>query len=456
MNEVPFADVAQASFPDKRVRDAYLSAIWSAEVSPNHELQLALNHSGHHIRQRWATCPPTATMLAEMFELWRVDPSYASTILRGRIPSGGSPQADALAAAALAAIARVGPRAAQPTCVTGNQDLTESRTDVELQDTYVFSDSLRVVSGLGAREQRARSQTFFGGSVSSRLYRLFANAEYKPRPWMTLNLGAYGEHESNTGWSWSPRAGFNARLSRNHAVRFVVSKGTRTPDLFEQHADWIYTLTGMTPPLDGQTSSRFYQSARSPGGLRPEKIVSRELGYMFIDPRLGVNLDVKLFDDRLTSLLSEKLEVANFLPSNGNSVRLTGVELQAGAELAPGWAAFVNYAYLDNHRGTTELERTQYSRHSGSAGFSHSTTAGLQWSLAYYGASGDGLGQSAYGRTDFTLGKSFSARGMRCRAALTLSRLNNGTTTYFRDFGSTLRSSYDNRTRIHGHLEISL
>jgi hypothetical protein len=115
-----------------------------------------------------------------MFQLWRIDPVSANVILSGKVPQGGSPQADALIAAAMAAVARLGPRAAQPTCVGANQDLAESRTGVEVQDTRVFSEALRVVCGFGVRTQRASSDTFLAGSASkSKLIRI---------PWRSSKL----------------------------------------------------------------------------------------------------------------------------------------------------------------------------------------------------------------------------------------------------------------------------
>ncbi len=224
--------------------------------------------------------------------------------------------------------------------------------------------------------------------------------------------------------------------------------------MYEQRANWTYSLSDLTPPLDGSTQGRFFQSAQSPGGLHAERVISREIGYMLMVPRLGMTLDVKLFDERLSDLISEKLQVSAFQPTNNGSLALTGLELQTSVEPVRGWTAFLNYAYLDSHGATNPIEQTQYSRHSGSLGVSHTMEGGMLWSLAYYGASGNGLGQNSYGRTDFTLAKTFTAHGARCRASATVSRLDNMSTTYFRDFGSTLESRFNDRVQIRGQLEV--
>jgi iron complex outermembrane recepter protein len=454
VNEVPFVDRFQATFPDMRFRDFYLAGRWTRQLTPTHELKVSLNHSDFSIRWPWVTCMPTALQIPEMYELWRVDSAYAMTILAGRVPQGGTPEADALAAAAIVAIARLGSRAMAPTCVTANQDIFEDRTDLEVQDTFVVNGALRIVSGIGARRQRVRSQTLFRRTESADLYRLFANAELKPWPWLVLNAGAFGEHERSLGWTWSPRAAANVRVAENQYVRLILSKGTRTPDLYEQRADWTYYLSGATPPVNGSTETRFFQSARSPGNLRPERNFSRELGYMLLVPRLGMSLDLKLFDDRLDHLISEKLQTSDFNPTNTNWVRLSGAELQLTVEPARGWSAFLNSAYLRN-RASTPLEQAQYSRHSGAVGVSRQGEGGMRWSLAYYGSSGDGVGQNGYGRLDFTLGKDFTTQGVRCRATATVSRLDSNTVTYFRDFGSTLENRFDSLVQVRGQLDFS-
>lgn len=453
--EVPFADVYQASFPDAKTRDYYLGGVWTSQLSPMHEVQLRVNYANFSIRQPWVTCLPSALLLPELFALWQVSPAYANTILAGRIPSGGSAAADALAAAAIEAIGGLGQRARQPTCVTANQDLFESRFDLELQDTYVFSERLRVVAGAGARVQRGESQTIFAGPVSTTIYRAFINAEYKPRTWLHFNVGGYAEHDGLTGSTFSPRIALNARLSDHQTVRVVLSKGRRTPDLYEQRANWSYTFSDLTPALDGSTSGRFYQSARAPGNLHDERIFSKEVGYLLSVPRLGLTFDAKVFDDELTELISEKLQVASFQPTNNGAVRLSGAELQTNVELSPSWSAFFNYAYLRNHQATTQLERTQYARHSGAIGLAHIFGAGWRGSLAYYGSSGDGVGETHYGRTDLTLGKAFSVQRTRWEASVIASRLDNKSVTYFRDFGSTLENSYNNRVQVFGRLKIS-
>ena len=456
IKEVPFVEPFQASAPDQKVEDVYLSALLTKHFSPNHELQFRGTYWSNRVRQAWTSCAPSALLVPELFTLWQANPAYAEAVLARRTPSGGSASDDALATAAGAAIARLGARALQPTCGTVNQNLAERRIALELQDTYVVSERLRGVAGIGVRHQQGESATYLGGRVSNSLWWVFANAEYRPRPWLSLNAGSYTEHDDLSGrTSTSPRVAANLRLSDNQALRFVWSTGTRTPDIQEQRANWTYTSDDASPPLNGSSRVRFFQSGRSAGGLRSERITSREIGYLLNRPSLGLLFDAKVFDDRLTDLISEKLQVSSFTPTNNGSVRLSGAELQASFRPSSAWSGFANYAYLLNRDASNLTERTQYSRHSGSFGISRRFGSGWTGSIAYYGASGDGLGERRYGREDVTVSKTFRLDGARVAASISLRRLDNTTVTYYRDAGSIPESVYHDRLQVFGHVRVS-
>lgn len=441
-NEIPFKSEFE-TFPDKRLRDDYFGATLTTQLSADHELQLRTTYSKHRLRQEWTACFPQAAFLPELFVLWQANPSYANAVLTGQLPSGGTPSDDLLAAQAIAALQALGAAALQPLCGLAEQNRVESRSDIELQDTRVVSHRLRVLSGVGARVQRLSSQTFLGGTASNTLYRAFGNLEYKPTPSLGLNVGAYAEHDRIVGWSFAPRAGIAFHVAPGQTLRFAVSKGLRTPDLVDQEARFTYTVRASTPGPDGSLTPRFYQSASSPGGLRNEQAVSTEIGYLFSEPRWGVTLDLKVFEDRLKHLISEVVTVAMFAPTNSNSTTLRGAEMQVSLAWSPSWSAFLNYAYLDNIGATTFWERTQHSRHSGSVGVVHSIGS-WRWSLAYYGASGDGVGESRYGRTDMTLRRRLALGSTRAEASLALRYLDNPKTTYILS-GPVKESSVDHR-----------
>jgi iron complex outermembrane receptor protein len=452
--EVPFADDFQVTYPDRHFRDWYVGGTWSAQVSPQQELRLRFDHADQRERQSWRTCAPTFVLLPQLFDLWRANPVYAETIVAGSIPSGGSATDDALAAAALLALQAVGPRALAPSCVTANQDASQWRTDLEVQSTYVATDRFRFVVGGGLRHQGGESETFLGGTLSSRLRWIFGNIELRPRNWLTLNAGGYYEHNSQSPETFSPRLAANFHFDPSQTVRMVLSKGSRSPDIQEQRTNWSYTFTDTTPPLNGSPVTRFYQSRVGPGNLVSERITSAELGYLVNIQSRGMLIDVKLFRDELTSLISERTNLAGATPTNDGAVTLRGAELQATWALTPSASAFLNYAHLDNVGASKPLERSQYSRHSGSVGLSQDLGNGWRGSLGYFGASGNGLAESSYGRLDLTVTKLGQVNGKAWTTTLGLRRLDNPFTSYAHGQASRLFGRFD--SRLQGFVQLSL
>lgn len=445
-NEYPFRSQFETN-PDLQLRDYYLGAEWIRLLNDGHELRLKSSHSSHKVTQRWSACFPQLAFLPELFAMYSANPNYANTIAAGRVPSGGSAQDDALALQAIAAVRRLGPAALTPVCGGVNADREERRTDLELQQTLVVNPALRYVAGLGVRHQVADSQLYLGGKGSNTRYRLFGAAEYRVLDWVLLNAGAYAEYDEVAGWSVAPRLAVNGHVAPNQTLRLVVSKGIRSPDVLDQQALIRYdvAVNDASPPI------RFFQNARSNGGLRPEEAISTEVGYLATVPSLGLVVDAKLFRERLTSLISNVIDVQVLAPSNNDSVTLTGVELQASANLSPAWTAFLNYTYLDNRDATTAMERSQWSRHSGSIGVAHRLGSGWSVAAAYYGYGGSSFGESRYGRVDLVVGKTWD----RIEASLVLSALDRKSTTHIPKPTSLREGFYDDRTSVFGRIKVS-
>lgn len=443
MKESEFIDRYQLTFPDVHLREYYLGAQWNKSLAQNHELKIQAYASDHQSDQPWTTCLPTALLLPQMFTLWRSNPNYANTLLAGRIPKGGTAQDDALAASARAAIVALGARAAKPTCVDANQNYVERRVDVELQDTYVISEVLRMVNGVGFRQDMGDGQTYLGGKFTNDSLRAFSNIEYKPSKSIGINAGGFLEKDSITGVSVSPRLALNSHLDENHTIRFVVSKATRMPDIEEQHANWTYRTTNYSTPLNGSREGIFFQSARSPGNLTGEKILSKEIGYLGNFPKYGILLDAKVFEDQLTDLISEKLQLTNYAPSNNNSARLRGAEMQITYEPSDRWMMHVAYAYLENDASTI-LEQTQYARNSGALGITHVLDNDWRCSLAFYQYGATTAGQTFYGREDLTLSKTFRfGKDKNIIPSFTISHLDARSSTYLVDAGQIRESRYN-------------
>jgi iron complex outermembrane receptor protein len=381
--------------------------------------------------------------LPEMRALWRANPRYAAAIASGRMPSGGSAADNALAADAIRAIRALGPRAIAPTCVEANQDFVEGRYTLEAQDTWVVSERLRMVNGLGISHEYGESDTYLGGRDHNNNVHLFSNVEYKALPWLSVHAGGFWEHETLNGSAFSPRVGLNIRPSQKHAFRFSVSKGTRLPDIQEQRAQWSYLATNARPALNGQTDLVFFQTAQARGNLHGENNIETELGYFGNLPEYGLMVDAKLFTTKLYRLISEKQHLADFNPTNGNSVRLQGAEFQVTYQPSDRWNLHATYAYLRNHDATSALEQTQLSHHSGTLGVTRNFDHGWRAGLMLYAADAEGHGQSSYGRQDLLISKQFRLGTSHARASFTARHLDTAQHTYFVDFNNTVANRYN-------------
>ncbi len=424
-NDVGFADNFQTTYPDQRVRDGYLNAILSIEQADNSLWKLQFNHAANGSFQSWQTCLPTFVFLPEMAALWKANPAYATAIATGKRPQGGTPADDRAAAAALAAIRQLGAGATAPTCGFANDDLRESRTDLELQNTVTVNNNLRAVWGIGLRREQATSQTFFAGSVGTDAQRVFGNIEYKIRDF-TFNIANYFEDDRVSGSSNSPKIGINYALNQANTVRYLVTYGFRTPGLLEQKANWTYVLTGLSPNFKGSDSARIYQNAVSIGGLSHERILSREVGYLYTPPGNAYQADVKIFSDRFSSLISERLVLSDFNPTNNNSVTLRGIEGQGSIQLSRNFSVAAGQTFLFNNDATVISEKSQYSKSSGYFRASYRLSETLNLAFAYVGSSGDGLYERHYGREDLVISKTLRDQSSnKWNAALMVSRLDN-------------------------------
>ena len=454
--DVAYADKYQRTLPNQGDHDYYLNATWRNSLSANHDVQVQAYASLHQNDQKWTTCPLAAMFLPELYTLWRQNPGYVGTILSGKVPKGGTAQDNALATQALVAIRALGSQATQPTCVQTNQDYFERRANIELQDTYLISDSLRFVNGVRLRQDSGDSQTYLNGKVSNVTFSVFSNVEYKPASWASINAGGYLERDQLTGSEFSPRLALNVHQSLHNTFRFVASKGTRMPDIQEQRANWSYLATGATPAVNGATTLTFFQSAMAPGNIKPEHIIAYELGYFGNFPEYGLRVDAKAFEDKLYNLISEKLQVASFLPTNKSSLTQKGYELQVNYEPSNEWSVYGTFSRLINVDVTNPLAATQYAPTSGMLGVTRNFCNKWNISFVAYQSHNSGMGQAYYGREDVILRKTFKlSHNNRLAITLKASNLDNRVSAIYKDVGRSSVSSYSGGKSVSASANIS-
>lgn len=438
--------VNQITSPDYQETEYDINTIWKNNLTDNHNIQIQFAFSTHDKTQNWSACVPELALLPQLRTLWTANPSYVAQIFAGKIPSGGSNQDNVLAQSALNAIAGLGSDAFKTTCGDTNENFKEKRIDLEFQDTFVANSQLRFVSGVGLRRDLANSQTFSNGSVGNNTGRIFANAEYKPLSNININLGGFFEHDQMTGSSFSPRLGINAHLDSNSTFRFIVSKANRMPGMFEQRAKWAYLLTNLTNPVNGLSQGIFAQTASSPGNLQAEQIISHEIGWNGNYPDIGLVVDTKLFSDNLSNLISGQLQLNDFSPTNNGYVKLQGIETQIDYSPTADWMIRLGYSYLRND-ASMAMEKSLYSRNSGSVAISHILKNGWHIGLAMYAnqAAPQGLGQSAFSKQDLVIFKNYRwDKRTIITPTFTATHLSDPTATFIYNVGKSSKSSLSN------------
>ncbi len=372
-------DFGAQNDPNIIVDDYYLQTRWNTILSNEHFFHVQVAYQNYNRRQRWQTC-------ADL------------TAIAGAPP--GTP----------------------PLCAHTNQDMEESRLEFEVQDTLTLSPRTRLVSGAGYREDRFESDTFFNGKGSTYQARLFANLEYTPVDWLTFNAG--GNWEKTTGLDdtfFSPRLAANFQLAQDHTLRFVFSKAVRTPDAFEQRADWGYRATNVEPAAlyGGFEGQRVGPQFQAPGTLREERIISREISY-FSQYRLAGGLlstELRYFYDHLRDVISGYLIIDEWDLDNNIALDQQGFEVEASMEF-PSSQFRATYAYMDQdgeYRGVPkatvgeerdfiQLESRLTVRHSGSLAWIQRYDYDISSAAAYYFA--DEFKTGPFERLDLRLVKS--------------------------------------------------
>ena len=219
-----------------------------------------------------------------------------------------------------------------PTYLELNTDA--ERYDLELQRTRPLADSVRLVWGLTTRVDRVAAPLYLGSQANFYTHQssLFANLEWRATPAWVVNAGGMLERHSLTGSAFSPRLALTYHLSPQHSLRASVSKALRSPTLLEDAANFRLYLP---VSAGGFTSTAVVPRFLSGGGLKPERITSRELAYLGQFPRQGLSVDVRIYKDELddlidtTTQLNAPTNTQYYVFHNLHSATLTGVETQA-------------------------------------------------------------------------------------------------------------------------------
>lgn len=340
-----------------------------------------------------------------------------------------------------------------------NNDVTSERTDIEAQHTFALGNSIRAVWGGSIRRDTMYAPFYLGSRKTDKfdLQRLFGHVEWRPHSMWTVNAGAMLEHNDFTGTDISPRASVNFKLHQNHTVRLGVSSALRTPNYIEEKFDQKYYIP-LQPPAPFQ--ALLLQLLSNRGHVKPEQIVSREIGYL---GKYGaLNLDARIFSDRISDvirfdtrtdftvpsgvfLLNENGEVDTGL--NSGNAAVDGIELQTDWKIAESTRLLFNYAYV-NIRETHPNLKKNFTKSMPTNSFSMMLTHRFneRWdaSFAYYQVGettqlGDGDPVDLIRKSDLRVARKFKRGNVGGEVSLVVENLFNSHYLEFADYNEAKR-----------------
>ena len=403
---------------DIQGRDISTLGLWKMDISPDHQLQVQA-YAQHAVRLRdWRICDSPVAFSPSLRELNSLSQLAARRVrsylerprgamddyIRDYLARDGevyTPRMQQLAAniSAEAQLATDG----QPVCGRTNENIRESRYHLEIQDSLQLLPQLRLLSGASYRHDRVESDTYFGGTLDNQVTQLFGNLEYRPHHRWLFQAGAMYEHEQLVSDSFSPRLSTHFYFAPLHSLRLVYAEAVRSPDMYENHANWRYQLSEISGPLTGPLTH--YGLAQGPGDLQHERMRSREIGYNGRFHQLGLQLDVRAFHERITGMNSEPLKLDNFQPNNDSSIRFRGVEGELDWRVSASDRLRLTYSHIE-FDATSRYDQRLTARHSGSAAWLRSWPGDVHTSLMYYGA--DQLNERRFERVDSRIAKHFA------------------------------------------------
>lgn len=445
-----FAGITAAGNNSDVIAKDYAGSLrWNLDLDPDHSLYVQGSAQHWDRQQTWRACDAEISFSPQLTQLWQLNPNYAELLARN-IPSftgtGAPPGTAQEQTLANQVLDQWRNGASQTLCGDIDQSARESRYDLEIQDTLSLSDSLRLVTGANYRYDRARSDTYFNGTLDDTTWRLFGQLEWRATEHWLVQGGAMFEDTQLTGSSLTPRVAVNYLITPRHGLRAVYAEAVRSPDMFENNVNWSYQVTNLQPAAFGQDSARYFVQTRGPGNLEQERMRSRELGYNGYFMDLGLAVDVKLFHDEITRMISEPLRNNQYIASNANQSRFSGAETQLDWRVTRADRLRLSYAYVDA-QASNPLDEQLSARNSGSAGWLRDWGLGWNSSVFYYAA--DALNGYRFERIDTRLARRIDIGQASLElAGILQQRLDNQPTTF-------IDNRYDSRHTLYFSAELS-
>ncbi|MFA6972969.1 MAG: TonB-dependent receptor [Gallionella sp.] len=284
-----------------------------------------------------------------------------------------------------------------------NQSVKSSRDEIELQHTLPLSESNRLVYGAAWRNDQVAAQGYaqalfllykaspaYSSSSNTNEYRVFAHDEWRITPQFLLNTGGMFERDALGHQNVSPRVALNFHVTPQHTLRMGTSIAYRTPALAESSFRALQPGVLFVPNA----------TVTSPG-LMPERLISREIGYLGEFHEWNSTLDLRLFSDQVSNgIFHDQTFKKSFV--NGMSSVYQGVEATVKHSFDEDRHVTVNFAhelarsnapsllsagylkFVSSAPWTNDILSGSTPRDSASALYSQRLSGDVSFSAAYY------------------------------------------------------------------------
>lgn len=173
--------------------------------------------------------------------------------------------------------------------VYGADMSSSSRHDLEVQNTTKLGHANRLVWGGGFRRDFAEQPLIFTTTHAINQSRVFLHDEWRPLESTILNIGTMFEDDGAGHRNNSPRVSLNYHIQPQQTLRVSYATATRNAVMVER-----FLASG---------TNKYYPKGYSPSqhDLLPEKITSREVGYLGQFGRLS--LDGRLYYEKVSNII---------------------------------------------------------------------------------------------------------------------------------------------------------
>jgi iron complex outermembrane receptor protein len=208
------------------------------------------------------------------------------------------------------------------------------RTEIGLQHTLRLSDTVRTVWGGEWRYETAKSQSAFhtADTISLHQWRGFGSVEWRPHAQWLLQAGGMYEGHSYTGGAFSPRLTANFHVLPDHTLRAGITKSQRAPTFYELRGDTRFFL--LTAPAT-QVAWSFYSS----GTVKPETLITHELGYLGRFREINLSVDARAFVERMNNRIWFSARPVGWIVPVNDAVNRPGPHIH-GFEYQLDWRPF--------------------------------------------------------------------------------------------------------------------